>query len=173
VREIRRCIGELGFKAIRVLPWLWEVPPTDRRFYPVYTACADHGVPFCTQIGHTGPLMPSEVGRPIYLDQVALDFPELAIVGGHIGYPWTEEAVAVATKHENVFIDTSAYVARRYPGALVEFMRGHGRHKVLFGSNYPMIMPARALDGVDALGLDEESRAMFLAGNASKVFGLE
>jgi predicted TIM-barrel fold metal-dependent hydrolase len=173
VREIRRCIGELGFKAIRVLPWLWEVPPTDRRFYPVYTACADLGVPFCTQIGHTGPLMPSEVGRPIYLDQVALDFPELAIVGGHIGYPWTEEAVAVATKHENVFIDTSAYVARRYPGALVEFMRGHGRHKVLFGSNYPMIMPARALDGVAALGLDEESRAMFLAGNASKVFGLE
>jgi predicted TIM-barrel fold metal-dependent hydrolase len=173
VREIRRCIGELGFKAIRVLPWLWEVPPTDRRFYPVYTACADLGVPFCTQIGHTGPLMPSEVGRPIYLDQVALDFPELAIVGGHIGYPWTEEAVAVATKHENVFIDTSAYVARRYPGTLVEFMRGHGRHKVLFGSNYPMIMPARALDGVAALGLDEESRAMFLAGNASKVFGLE
>ncbi len=52
--------------------------------------------------------MPSEVGRPIYLDQVALDFPELAIVAGHIGYPWTDEAVAVATKHPNVYIDTSA-----------------------------------------------------------------
>jgi len=76
VREIRRCVQELGFKAIRVLPWLWELPPTDRRFYSVYTACAYLGVPFCTQIGHTGPLMPSEVGRPIYLDQVALDFPD-------------------------------------------------------------------------------------------------
>ena len=65
-------------------------------------------MPFCTQIGHTGPLMPSEVGRPIYLDQVALDFPDLVIVGGHIGYPWTDEAIAVATKHPNVFIDTSA-----------------------------------------------------------------
>jgi predicted TIM-barrel fold metal-dependent hydrolase len=172
VREIRRCVNELGFKAIRVLPWLWEAPPTDRRFYPVYTACCDLGLPFCTQIGHTGPLMPSEVGRPIYLDQVALDFPELVIVGGHIGYPWTDEAVAVATKHENVYIDTSAYVARRYPGALVEFMRGHGRSKVLFGTNYPMITPAKALEHLDALNLDDEARKLFLSGNACRVFRL-
>ena len=172
VREVRRCVGELGFKAIRVLPWLWEAPPTDRRFYPVYTACCEAGVPFCTQIGHTGPLMPSEVGRPIYLDQVAIDFPELVIVGGHIGYPWTEEAVAVATKHENVFIDTSAYTARRYPPALVEYLRGHGREKVMFGSNYPMIAPARALEGLDELGLDATVRALFLAGNARRVYAL-
>ena len=172
VREIRRCIGELGFKAIRVLPWLWEAPPTDRRFYPVYTICCDLGVPFCTQIGHTGPLMPSEVGRPIYLDQVAIDFPELVIVGGHIGYPWTEEALAVATKHENVYIDTSAYTAKRYPRALVEFMRGHGRSKVLFGTNYPMIMPAKALENLDDLSLDDESRQLFLGGNACRIYNL-
>lgn len=172
VREIRRCVRELGFKAIRVLPWLWALPPTDRRFYPVYTACCEAGVPFCTQIGHTGPLMPSEVGRPIYLDQVALDFPELTIVGGHIGYPWTEEAIAVATKHENVYIDTSAYTVRRYPADLVAFMGSHGRRKVLFGSNYPMIPPAKALDGLDALALDDEARQLFLAGNAQRVFGV-
>jgi len=172
VREIRRCVKELGFKAIRVLPWLWEVPPTDRRFYPVYTACCDIGIPFCTQIGHTGPLMSSEVGRPIYLDRVALDFPELVIVGGHIGYPWTDEAIAVATKHENVYIDTSAYTAKRYPAALVEFMRGHGRSKVLFGTNYPMIMPAKALENLAELSLDEEVRELFLSGNACRVFNL-
>lgn len=172
VREVRRCVQELGFKAIRILPWLWEVPPTDRRFYPVYAACCELGVPFCTQIGHTGPLMPSEVGRPIYLDQVALDFPELVIVGGHIGYPWTDEAIAVATKHENVYIDTSAYTARRYPPALVEFMRAHGRGKVLFGTNYPMIVPAKALEGLDTMSLDDEARGMFLGGNARRVFGI-
>lgn len=172
VREIRRCVNELGFKAIRVLPWLWELPPTDRRFYPVYAACVDLGVPFCTQIGHTGPLMPSEVGRPIYLDQVALDFPELTIVGGHIGYPWTEEAVAVATKHENVYIDTSAYTVGRYPAELVRFLKGHGAGKVLFGTNYPMMPPEQALKGFDALGLDEARAEMFLAGNAKRVFGL-
>jgi predicted TIM-barrel fold metal-dependent hydrolase len=172
VREIRRCVNELGFKAIRVLPWLWEVPPIDRRFYPVYAACCDLGVPFCTQIGHTGPLMPSEVGRPIYLDQVALDFPELKIVGGHIGYPWTDEAVAVATKHENVYIDTSAYTVERYPQPLVDFMRGHGRNKVLFGTNYPMIMPAKALENLSELALEDDVQALFLSGNACRVFNL-
>lgn len=172
VREIQRCVNELGFKAIRVLPWLWEVPPTDRRFYPVYTACAELGIPFCTQIGHTGPLMPSEVGRPLYLDQVALDFPELNIVAGHIGYPWTEEAIAVATKHENVYIDTSAYTTNRYPAALVDFMRHHGRSKVLFGTNYPMITADKALEGLDALALDEETKKLFLAGNAQRIFDL-
>lgn len=172
VREVRRCVQSLGFKAIRVLPWLYEVPPTDRRFYPVYAACAELGVPFCTQIGHTGPLMPSEVGRPIYLDQVALDFPELTIVAGHIGYPWTEEAIAVATKHENVFIDTSAYTVKRYPPELLAFMKSHGRHQVLFGTNYPMIMPDKALEGLDALQLDETVKQLFLAGNAQRVFKL-
>ena len=172
VREIKRCVQELGFKAIRVLPWLWELPPTDRRFYPVYTACCELGVPFCTQIGHTGPLMPSEVGRPIYLDRVALDFPELSIVAGHIGYPWTDEAIAVATKHETVYIDTSAYTVKRYPAALVEFMQSHGRAKVLFGTNYPMIMPAKALEGLESLALNAQTQALFLGGNAQRVFQL-
>lgn len=173
VREVRRCVQELGFKGIRVLPWLWDAPPTDRRFYPVYTACAELGVPFCTQIGHTGPLMPSEHGRPLYLDRVALDFPELTIVGGHIGYPWTEEAVAVATKHENVFIDTSAYAARRYPTEIVRYLREHGRRKVLFGSNYPQMTPAKAIEGLDTLGLDDEALALFLAANARRVYKLD
>jgi hypothetical protein len=132
------------------------------------------GVPFCTQVGHTGPLRPSEVGRPIpYIDQIAIDFPELVVVGGHIGYPWTEEMVAVARKHENVLIDTSAYTARRYPPELVRYLRSRGgRRKVLFGSNFPMIAPQAALEGLDELGLDEETRALFLGGNAERVFRL-
>lgn len=170
--EIRRCVRELGFKAIRVLPWLAEAPPTDRRFYPVYVGCMEEGVPFCTQIGHTGPLMPSEVGRPIYLDQVAIDFPELVIVGGHIGYPWTEEAVAVATKHPNIYIDTSAYTVRRYPEELLRYLRGHGRRKVLFGTNYPMMTAQQALAGLDALALEDEVKSLFLAGNAQRIYGL-
>lgn len=172
VREIRRCVEELGFKAIRVLPWLCDVPPTDRRFYPVYVACCEVGVPFCTQIGHTGPLMSSEVGRPIYLDRVALDFPELVIVGGHIGYPWTQEAIAVATKHENVYIDTSAYTTKRYPDELIHFMKHHGARKVLFGTNYPMIFPQKALEHLDHLGLNDQTKALFLGGNAKHVFKL-
>ena len=173
VREIRRCVQDLGFNAVRVLPWLWDLPPDDRRYYPVYVACVELGVPFCLQVGHAGPLAPSEPGRPIpYLDRVALDFPELTIVGGHIGYPWTEEMIALARKYPNVYIDTSAYKPRRYPPNLVAYMKADGARKVLFGSNYPMIMPADCTEGVAALGLSSETEAAFLGGNAARVFGV-
>ncbi len=113
VRELRRRVRDDGFVGLRMLPWLWGVPPTDRRYYPLFAECVELGVPFCTQVGHTGPLRRSETGRPIpYIDEIALDFPELVIVCGHVGYPWTEEMVAVARKHENVYIDTSAYTTR-------------------------------------------------------------
>ncbi len=174
VREIRRCVRELGFKAIRVLPWLWEVPPTDRRFYPILAECCELDIPWCTQIGHTGPLMPSEVGRPIpYIDQVAIDFPDLRIVGGHLGYPWTTEAIAVATKHPNVYIDTSAYAPSRYPPEMVSYMAGHGRGKVLFGTNWPMIAPGRALAEAAGLGLDLPAFDEFLGNAAARVFRLD
>ena len=174
VRELRRCVVELGFKGLRVLPWLWEAAPTDRRFYPLYAACVELGVPFFTQVGHAGPLRASEPGRPIpYIDQVAIDFPELVIVGGHIGYPWTEEMVAVARKHPNVHIDTSAYIPRRYPPGLVDYLRSRGgRRKVLWGSNFPMLGQAQALEGIDALGLDDETSELFLGGNARRLLSL-
>jgi uncharacterized protein len=173
VRELRRVVKDLGFKALRVVPWLWNLPPNDRRYYPLYAECVELGIPFCTQVGHTGPLRPSETGRPIpYLDDVALDFPELVIVAGHIGYPWTEEMIAVATKHQNVYIDTSAYTIKRYPAELVQYMKGHGKTKVLFGTNYPMITAAKAIAGLDTLGVDAETRALFLGGNAARVFDL-
>jgi predicted TIM-barrel fold metal-dependent hydrolase len=134
----------------------------------------DLGVPFCTQVGHTGPLRPSETGRPIpYIDQIALDFPELTIVCGHVGYPWTEEMVAVARKHPNVVIDTSAYTTKRLPAELISYMKtGTGRHKVLFGSNFPMIAPQHALDGLDRLGLDDPARERYLGGNARRLLGI-
>ena len=173
VRELRRCVRELGMRALRVLPWLWSLPPNDRRYYPLYAECIELSIPFCLQVGHTGPMCPSEPGRPIpYLDEVALDFPELTIVGGHIGYPWTTEMIALATKYPNVYIDTSAYKASRYPRELVEYMRGHGKRKVLFGSNYPMITPRECLAALDELELPEDARALFLGGNAQRVFGV-
>ena len=149
------------------------MPPTDRRYYPLYAECIDLDIPVCLQVGHTGPLCPSEPGRPIpYIDEVAIDFPELRIVCGHIGYPWTTEMIAVATKHSNVFIDTSAYTAKRYPDELIEYLGKHGRKKVLFGTNYPMITPAKCLEGIDEMLPDDEAKRFFLFDNAAQVFKL-
>lgn len=173
VRELRRAVRELGCKGLRIIPWLWDLPPDDRRYYPLYAECVELGIPFCLQVGHTGPLCPSEPGRPIpYLDHVALEFPELMIVAGHIGYPWTTEMISLATKYPNVYIDTSAYTVRRYPRELVEYLRAHGRKKVLFGSNHPAWPAAMCLEGFEALDLDAETEELFLYRNAERVFGL-
>ena len=174
IRELRRCVNELSFRGLRIVQWLWNLPPTNRLYYPLYAECIELGIPVCLQVGHTGPLRPSETGRPIpYIDEVALDFPELTIVCGHIGYPWTQEMIAVATKHLNVYIDTSAYVAKRYPKELVDYLKTNGRRKVLFGTNYGMLTAERCLEDLDALELDKEVKRFFLCENAKRVFGLK
>src|SRR5829696_8328515 len=100
VRELRRCVKEYGFRGVRVLPWLWGLPPDDRRYYPIYAECVELGIVYCTQVGHAGPMRPSEPGRPIpYLDNVAHDFPDLVILGGHIGVPWLSEMISLMMKH--------------------------------------------------------------------------
>lgn len=81
--------------------------------------------------------------------------------------------IAVARKHENVFIDTSAYVPKRFPAELVSFMRSRsGRRKVMFGTNFPMLDHSQALEGIDDLGLDDETRDLYLGGNARRLLAI-
>lgn len=131
VAELERAVTKLGCIALRIIPWLWNLPPNNKLYYPLYVKCVQLGIPFCTQVGHTGPLLPSDVGRPIpYIDEIALAFPDLVIVGGHTGYPWTDEMIALAWKYKNVYIDTSAFMPAYYPPQLVHFMQTYGRKKV-------------------------------------------
>lgn len=171
--ELDRAVTDLGFNALRVIPWLWQRPPDDRLYYPLYASCVELGIPFCTQVGHTGPAMPSEPGRPVpYLDRVALDFPELTIVAGHIGHPWTEEMIGLAWKHDNVYIDTSAHAPHYYPPALLHFIATYGQDKVLFGTNFPQLPLERCAEEARSLDLPAGPSAKFLAGNARRVFAL-
>lgn len=173
MREIRRWVDGKRFVGVRMVPWLWGLPPDDRRYYPVYAACIDAGVPFCTQIGHTGPLLTSETGRSLpYLERVMLDFPELVVVGGHVGFPWIDELLTLTIKFPNFHVDTSAYALHRLPPAFISYMKGPGRSRVMFGTNWPMLSPARCLEGLDGLGLDDDECEAFLCGNARRVFGL-
>ena len=106
-------------------------------------------------------MRPSEPGRPIpYLDYVAHEFPDLVILGGHVGVPWIGEMMSLMMKHPNVYVDTSGYKSSRYPRDL---MRGPGKRKVLFGSNFPTLTASQCLDCLEQLGLSDEARALFLA----------
>ena len=173
VREIRRWVDGERFVGVRVVPWLWDLPPNDRRYYPIYAACCDLGVPFCTQIGHTGPLKRSETGRLIpYLEDVMLDFPELVVVGGHVGFPWLDELVSMTVKFPNFFVDTSAYALHRLPPAFVAFMKGLGAGRVMFGTNWPMLSPAQCLQRLPELKLDDSQQRAFLQDTARRVFKL-
>jgi uncharacterized protein len=130
VGEIRRWVDGKVFVGVRVVPWLWDLPPNNRLYYPIYAACVDVGVPFCTQIGHTGPLKHSETGRLIpYLEDVLLDFPELVVVAGHVGFPWIDELVTLTVKFQNFYVDTSAYALHRLPPAFVAWMKGIGKNQ--------------------------------------------
>lgn len=173
VHELRSWLQDDRFVGVRIVPWLWDLPPSDRRYYPLYITCIDAGVPLCTQIGHTGPLRPSDTGRLIpQLEQVMLDLPDLVVVGGHVGFPWLDEVVSMTVKFPNFHVDTSAYALHRLPPAFVTYLQGLGRRRVLFGTNWPMLDPARCLAGLDQLALDDAARAAFLWGNAARVFDL-
>ncbi len=173
VKELDRAVNDLEFKAMRIVPWLWQLPPNNRFYFPLYVKCIELDIPFCTQVGHTGPLMPSETGRPVpYIDDIALIFPELKIVCGHIGFPWTDEMIGVAWKHDNVYIDTSAYLPRYYPQQLIHYMKTYGSDKVLFGTNFPQLNLKKCTQQALDLDLPEETRDKFLFGNARRVFNL-
>jgi len=172
LHTMRKYVNEFGFKALRIVQWLWELPCTHALYYPLLAACCELGIPICLQVGHTGPLRSSESGRPLHIERIALDFPDLTIVCGHIGYPWHIEMIACATKFPNVYIDTSAYKPNRYPSELVRFMKTNGKHKVMFGTNYPMITPGACLQKLPDLDLQPEHQELFLYENAKRVFAM-
>ena len=107
------------------------------------------------------------------LDRVAIDFPELTIIGIHVGYPWTEEMIAVTWKHRNVFLGTDAHAPRYWDPSLVKFINGRGQDKVLFGTDWPVIDFERAVREIEALELKEEAHRKLLFDNAVRVYGLE
>lgn len=169
VRELERAVKEYGFIGTHSHVFAYA-PFNDRIWYPFYAKCVELDIPIISQIGHSGELMPSAYGRPILLDDVALYFPELRIVAAHTGWPWVEELIAMAWKHPNVYIATTAHLPRYWDPALVQFINTRGQDKVLWGSDWPITDPRDSLAQVEKLGLKEEAQRKLLRENALKVF---
>jgi len=172
VRELRRAVTELDFRALKLFPYVYDRPPNDAIYYPLYATCIDLAIPVLLLTGHTAVRAASEPGRPHYLDDVCLHFPELVVVAGHAGFPWTQELVSLAWKHEKLYIDSSGHRPKYFPPEFTHFLNSFGRRKVMFGTGWPLMDHAGPLRELDALELKPASRAAFLGGNAASVLGL-
>jgi predicted TIM-barrel fold metal-dependent hydrolase len=172
VRKLEQWVRNGAFVGAHLHTYGFGLAVNDRRYYPFYAKCAELGVPVVVQVGHSAEQMPSALGRPLLLDDVALEIPELTIVAAHTGWPWVEELVALAWKHRNVYIGTSAHFPKYWDPALVTFANGRGRGKVLFGTDYPVMRHAEAIAAIHKLDLREDARDELLSGVAKRIFRL-
>jgi hypothetical protein len=177
VRRLESAIKELGFVGAHFYPHWFGLPPDDRRWYPFYTKCAELDVPIQLQVGHclrySADYPLESVGRPITLDRVACDFPELKIVGSHIGWPWVEEMISVAWKHPNVYISSDAHAPKHWKQEFVRFIDSWGQDKVLFGTDFPVIGIERAVREIEELSLREKPLQKLMRDNALHVYALD
>jgi predicted TIM-barrel fold metal-dependent hydrolase len=174
LERLEHAVRDLGFVGAHLYPHWFGRPPDDRIYYPFYAKCAELGVPIQIQVGHSAQDFLPTVARPILLDRVALDFPELTIIGIHIGYPWVEEMISVAWKHGNVYIGCDAHAPKYWDPSFVRFLdSARGRDKVLFGTDWPVVDFGRARREIEELQLRAETRRKLLWDNAIAVYGLE
>lgn len=177
VREMEHAITELGFIGAHSYPHWFEIAPNHARYYPFYAKCVELDVPMQLQVGQSmiyDPTYPRRsVGRPITLDDVACDFPELKLIGIHVGIPWTEEMIAMAWKHKNVFIASDAHSPKYWPDSFKHYIRSYGQDKVMFGTDFPVLDFERTRQEVEDLGLPDVAKRKFLRDNALRIYGLE
>jgi predicted TIM-barrel fold metal-dependent hydrolase len=180
-REARRLIEEYGVRGFKFHPSMQGFYPNDRKHaYGLYEVIAEAGLPALFHTGQTGvgAGMPGGMGiklkysNPMYLDEVAADFPDMPIILAHPSFPWQEEALAVATHKPNVYIDLSGWSPKYFPPILVQYANTLLREKVLFGSDYPVITPDRWLADFEKLPIKPEVRALITKENAVRLLKL-
>jgi predicted TIM-barrel fold metal-dependent hydrolase len=176
LRDLETAVRKFRFVGAHLYPHWFGLAPDHAKYYPYYAKCCELGVPIMMQVGHNlvysrERRLPS-VGRPICLDQVAIDFPELIVIGIHIGIPWTDEMISMCWKHENVYVAGDAYAPKHWPAAFVHFANTYGSHKVLFGTDWPVIDPERAVREIDALQFRPEAKRRLMRDNARRIFKL-
>lgn len=173
VKALERAIKEHGFICAHLHHYGYGLRPDDKAFFPFYAKCVELDVPVMVQMGHSAEFMPSDVGRPIYLDDIALYFPSLKIIATHTGWPWVEEMIAMAWKHPNLYISTTAHSPKYWDKSLVHFLNSRGKGKVMFGTDFPVLTHATSIAEIDKLGLKEEARKALMHDTAVKVFKLD
>jgi predicted TIM-barrel fold metal-dependent hydrolase len=180
ITRARRLVTEHGVRGFKFHPSLQAFEPNDVRHYPLYEAIAALGVPALFHTGQTGIGAGLPGGRgiklrysdPMLLDDVAADFPELTMVLAHPSVPWQDAAISIATHKANVYIDLSGWSPKYFPPQLVRAANSFLKHKVLFGSDFPLITPDRWMADFAKLDIKDDVRPLILKDNAVRMLGL-
>jgi uncharacterized protein len=180
VREARELIeqGARGFKFHPNTQAFW---PNDQAHYRLYEVIAEAGLIALFHSGTTGigAGMPGGGGvrlkysNPMLVDDVAADFPGLDIILAHPSFPWQDEALAIAVHKPNVYIDLSGWSPKYFPANLIQYTNTQLKHKMLFGSDFPLITPDRWLADFEKLPIKDEVRPLVLKQNAIRLLGLD
>jgi predicted TIM-barrel fold metal-dependent hydrolase len=179
-REARRLIEHYGIRGFKFHPTMQGFYPNDRSAYVLYEAIAEAGLPALFHTGqtgvgagmHGGMGMRLKYSDPMYLDDVAADFPDMKVILAHPSFPWQEEALAVATHKPNVYIDLSGWSPKYFPPILVRYANTLLKDRVLFGSDWPAILPDRWLADFDRLDIKPDVRPLILKENARRLLGM-
>ncbi|MGB8178920.1 MAG: amidohydrolase family protein, partial [Acidimicrobiales bacterium] len=180
IEKARRLVDDFAVRGFKFHPSLQNFRPNDVAVYPLYQELEVLGVPVIFHTGQTGIGANLPGGRgiklalsdPLLLDEVAADFPGLSMILAHAGMPWYENAVAMATHKSNVYIDLSGWSPKYLPAPLIRAAGSYLSHKVLFGSDFPVITPERWLRDFEALDFPDEARPKVMKENAARLLRL-
>ena len=180
VAQARRLIADFGVRGFKFHPGTQAFYPNDRMAYPLYEVIAEHGLVALFHTGQTGVGAGTRGGggirlkysNPLYLDDVAADFPDMDIIMAHPSFPWQDEALSIATHKPRVYIDLSGWSPKYFSPLLVQYAGSLLRHKVLFGTDFPVMTPERWIQDFENLSIKPEVRPLIMKENAARLFGL-
>jgi hypothetical protein len=180
VREARRLVRSGAVRGLKLHPPIQQFVPNDRSAYPLYEVFAEARLPVIFHTGHSGigtgmrggGGIRLKYGNPMPIDDVAVDFPDMPIVLAHPSFPWQDEAISICLHKPQVYIDLSGWSPKYFSPTLVQYANTLLRHKVLFGSDYPLLTPDRWLADFEKIPIRDEVRPLILKENAARLLGL-
>ncbi|WP_375203283.1 amidohydrolase family protein [Hyphococcus sp.] len=179
--EARRMIEDYGVKGFKFHPPIQNFHPNDPMAWPIYEVIAEYGLPAIFHTGHSGMGtgmrggggIRLKYGQPMMVDDVAVDFPDMKIILAHPSWPWTDESLSMALHKENVYIDLSGWSPKYFPKQVIHYANTQLKHKMLFGSDFPLIKPDKWMAAAQNAGFREEVMPMIMKDNAAKLLGLK
>ncbi|WP_136709776.1 amidohydrolase family protein [Agromyces sp. H66] len=181
VEQARRLITEFGVRGFKFHPSAQGFYPNDRSAYPLFEVIEEHGLIALFHSGQTGVGAGQRGGggirlkyaNPLFIDDVAADFADMDIILAHPSFPWQDEALSVATHKPRVYIDLSGWSPKYFPPQLVQYANTLLKHKMLFGSDFPVLTPERWMRDFEELPIKDEVRPLILKENAARLLGFD